>query len=121
MFAPGSRGASYVLHSQDVLMKYEVSTAATVIVALVVAASAGCREGSGQASTKEASSAGDVSLPVVSSDTNPISALKGMGAYLQSLKSFTVDVNATKEQAIDDDQNVQLAGTVHYLVQAPNL
>jgi hypothetical protein len=100
-------------------MKREVPAAATVIAALVVAASAGCRDQSEQASMKNASSAGDVSIPVTS-DTNPISALKTMGAYLQTLKTFAVDVNGTKEMAIDDEQNLQFTGTVHYLVQAPN-
>jgi hypothetical protein len=54
------------------------------------------------------------------SDTNPMSALSGMGTYLQTLKTFRVDVDATKDEPLDDGENLQFAGTVRYLVRSPD-
>jgi len=54
-------------------------------------------------------------------DTNAVNALRRMGTYLRSLKQFEVDANATRDEVTANNEKVQVAGTVQYLVRVPNM
>ena len=43
-------------------------------------------------------------------EPDAMAALKNMGGYLRTLKSFQVDAVTSTEQVLDDGQKVQLAG-----------
>lgn len=49
-----------------------------------------------------------------------IDALKSMGTYLRTLKTFDVRLNTTIDQILDNGQKVQFGGNADYLVQAPS-
>jgi hypothetical protein len=49
-----------------------------------------------------------------------IEALKTMGAYLRTLKIFTVRSDTAIDEVLDTGQKVQFGGTVEYRVRAPN-
>jgi hypothetical protein len=49
-----------------------------------------------------------------------IEALKTMGAYLRTLKIFTVRSETAIDEVLDTGQKVQFGGTVEYRVRAPN-
>jgi hypothetical protein len=49
-----------------------------------------------------------------------IEALKRMGAYLRTLKTFTVRSDTTIDEVLDTGQKVQFGGTVEYRVRVPN-
>jgi hypothetical protein len=49
-----------------------------------------------------------------------IEALKTMGAYLRTLKTFAVRSDATIDEVLDTGQKVQFGGTVEYRVRSPN-
>lgn len=54
-------------------------------------------------------------------DTNAVNALRRMGTYLRSLQQFEVDANATRDEVTANNEKVQVAGTVQYLVRVPNM
>ena len=83
-----------------------------------IVALAACRVRSDTSKRTEGSQGGEVSS--APSDTNPISALLAMGSYLRGLKEFGLDVDATKDEPLNDGENLQFGGTVHYLVRPPN-
>ena len=49
-----------------------------------------------------------------------MTALKTMGAYLRSLKSFQIDAVTTREDVLDDGQKVQFAGVTKLLAKMPD-
>ena len=97
-------------------------TAAALAAVLALAALAGCRVRSEKEQATQQTAPGEVSVAptVAPTDTNPITALQTMGSYLRGLKEFKLDVDATKDEPLNDGQNLQFGGTVQYLVRAPN-
>src|SRR5262245_36672467 len=53
-------------------------------------------------------------------DVKAIDALKAMGAYLRTLKTFGLRSETTTDEVLDNGQKVQFGGTVDYLVRKPN-
>ncbi len=53
--------------------------------------------------------------PDVAVEPEAIAALKGMGAYLRTLKAFQVDAVTTDEDVLDDGQKVQYQGVTKTL------
>jgi hypothetical protein len=53
-------------------------------------------------------------------EAKAIDALKAMGAYLRSLKTFAVRADTTIDEVLTSGQKVQFAGTLDYRVQTPN-
>jgi hypothetical protein len=53
-------------------------------------------------------------------DLKAIDALKAMGAYLRTLKTFGLRSETTTDEVLDNGQKVQFGGTVDYLVRKPN-
>ena len=53
-------------------------------------------------------------------DSKAVSALRSMGAYLRTLKSFGVNVKGAKDEVMDDGQKILISGTVNYLVRTPD-
>jgi hypothetical protein len=49
-----------------------------------------------------------------------MAALKHMGAYLRSLKSFQVDAVTSTEQVLEDGQKVQFSGVTNILARMPD-
>jgi hypothetical protein len=49
-----------------------------------------------------------------------IEALKAMGLYLRSLKSFTVHAESTTDEVLDSGQKIQFASTVELKARLPN-
>lgn len=78
---------------------------APVVAALLLAAPAGA-----QSTTRE--------TPAI--DPTAVEALRRMGAYLRTLKSFGVVVDAAKDEVSASGQKIQYSGTVNYLVRPPN-
>jgi hypothetical protein len=58
--------------------------------------------------------------PVTDIDVKAIDALKAMGAYLRTLKTFALRSETTTDEVLDNGQKVQFGGTVDYLVRKPN-
>ena len=67
-----------------------------------------------QASSTEAAAS------ATSVDPNVVQALQRMGAYLGTLKTFSIRANTTIDQEIDNGQKVQLSGQVTYRVRRPD-
>ena len=59
-------------------------------------------------------------VPPAEIEPKAIEALKTMGAYLRTLKTFTVRTDATKDEVLDTGQKIQFGGTVEYRVRAPD-
>jgi hypothetical protein len=53
-------------------------------------------------------------------DPKAVSALRSMGAYLRSMKGFSVQVKGAKDEVLADGQKIMVAGTVNYLVRSPD-
>ena len=53
-------------------------------------------------------------------DPKAVSALRSMGAYLRSMKSFGVQVKGSRDEVLADGQKIMVAGTVNYLVRSPD-
>lgn len=89
---------------------------------LALAAAAGCsvRGDAAAAAERPDSQRTAAGISAAPSDTDPISALNTMGTYLRQLKDFRVDVDATKDDPLDDGENLQFGGTVRYIVHTPN-
>lgn len=49
-----------------------------------------------------------------------MAALKSMGAYLRTLKSFQVEASTTTEQVLDDGQKVQVSGVTNLVARMPD-
>ncbi len=50
-----------------------------------------------------------------------VNRLVAMGKYLRTLKVFAVHADTTNDEALDNGQKLQFAGTADYLVQTPDL
>ena len=55
-----------------------------------------------------------------SRDTKAVDRLTAMGNYLRGLKTFAVHAETTNDDVLENEQKLQFAGTVDYLVQTPN-
>ena len=53
-------------------------------------------------------------------DAKAMDALAAMGKYLRSLKAFAVRADTVTDEVLTTGQKLQFAGTVDYLVQAPD-
>jgi len=53
-------------------------------------------------------------------DSKAVNALRTMGAYLRTLKSFGVDVKGARDEVMSDGQKILITGTVKYLVRTPD-
>ena len=53
-------------------------------------------------------------------DSKATNALRSMGAYLRTLKSFGVDVKGARDEVMKDGQKILISGTVKYLVRTPD-
>jgi hypothetical protein len=53
-------------------------------------------------------------------DSKAVNALRTMGAYLRTLKSFGVDVKGARDEVMSDGQKILISGTVKYLVRTPD-
>jgi hypothetical protein len=53
-------------------------------------------------------------------DPQAMDALNKMGSYLRSLTSFAIQSKTTTEDVLDNDQKVQIGGTMDYKVRKPN-
>ena len=53
-------------------------------------------------------------------DSRAVNALRTMGAYLRTLKSFGVDVKGARDEVMADGQKILISGTVKYLVRTPD-
>ena len=49
-----------------------------------------------------------------------VEALRSMGAYLRSLKEFTVQGEGSRDEIVKSGQKIQVNGTVSYVVRAPD-
>jgi hypothetical protein len=58
--------------------------------------------------------------PAAERDPQAIEALQAMGSYLRSLKRFSVRADTLTDEVLTSGQKLQFAGTVDYLVQAPD-
>jgi len=63
-------------------------------------------------------SAQQPAAPVI--NPGAIEALKSMGAYLHTLKSFTVHADSTTDEVLESGQKVQFAGTVDLRARLPD-
>jgi hypothetical protein len=61
-------------------------------------------------------------VPVVTGviDSKAVDALRTMGAYLRTLKSFGVNVKGARDEVMSDGQKILISGTVNYLVRTPD-
>jgi len=53
-------------------------------------------------------------------DPNAISALERMGDYLRTLKAFQIRSETSRDEVLDDGQNVEFGGVVDMIVVRPN-
>ena len=53
-------------------------------------------------------------------DSRAVNALRTMGAYLRTLKSFGVDVKGARDEVMNDGQKILISGTIKYLVRTPD-
>ena len=53
-------------------------------------------------------------------EPDAMAALKNMGGYLRTLKSFQVDAVTSTEQVLEDGQKVQFAGVTNILARMPD-
>jgi hypothetical protein len=55
-----------------------------------------------------------------SRDPEAIRALEKMGDYLRTLKTFQIRSETSRDEVLDDGQNVEFTGTVDMIVERPN-
>lgn len=89
-----------------------LAVGATLLSALPAAAQS-------TASAKAGSAAPAIASPAAV-DPKAVAALEKMGAYLRTLKQFSVHGDSTFDLVMDDGQKLQFPGTVDYKVRAPN-
>lgn len=53
-------------------------------------------------------------------DPKSIDAIKAMGAYLAGLKTIDLSTRFEADLELDNDQNIEIGGTTHYLAERPN-
>jgi hypothetical protein len=76
----------------------------------------------GTASGESAASQDTASLAksAVERDPEAIKALESMGSYLRTLKAFQIRSETSRDEVLDDGQNVEFDGVVDMLVERPN-
>ena len=93
--------------------------AATILAALALTATAlPAQEVTRVSSTVTTASTVPVTTGVI--DSRAVNALRTMGAYLRTLKSFGVDVKGARDEVMNDGQKILISGTVKYLVRTPD-
>jgi len=95
--------------------------AATILAALTLTATALPAQDATYVSSKVTTTT-RTTRPVVTGviDSKAVNALRTMGAYLRTLKSFGVDVKGARDDVMDDGQKILISGTVNYLVRTPD-
>jgi hypothetical protein len=53
-------------------------------------------------------------------DPDALKALERMGAYLRTLKAFQIHSQQSRDEVLDDGQNIEFGGVVDMLVERPN-
>jgi hypothetical protein len=69
------------------------------------------------ASAKPEAAASDAAME---RDPDAIKALEGMSNYLRTLKAIQVHATTSRDEVLDDGQNVTFAGTVDMIAERPN-
>ena len=93
--------------------------AATILASLALVATAlPAQEVTAVSSTTTVRTTTPVTTGVI--DSKAVNALRTMGAYLRTLKSFSVDVKGAKDEVMSDGQKILISGTVKYLVRTPD-
>jgi hypothetical protein len=93
--------------------------AATIVASLAFAATAlPAQDVTQVSSTTTVTTTSKSSTSMI--DSKAVNALRTMGAYLRTLKSFSVDVKGAKDEVMDDGQKILISGTVKYLVRTPD-
>jgi len=95
--------------------------AATILASLALVATALPAQDVTQVSSKVVTTT-RTTAPVTTGviDSKAVNALRTMGAYLRTLKSFGVEVKGAKDDVMDDGQKILITGTVNYLVRSPD-
>lgn len=95
--------------------------AATILAALALVATALPAQDVTQVSSKVVTTT-RTTAPVTTGviDSKAVNALRTMGAYLRTLKSFGVEVKGAKDDVMSDGQKILISGTVNYLVRTPD-
>jgi hypothetical protein len=95
--------------------------AATILAGLALVATALPAQDATYVSSKVVTTT-RTTTPVVTGviDSKAINALRTMGAYLRTLKSFGVDVKGAKDDVMEDGQKILISGMVKYLVRTPD-
>jgi hypothetical protein len=78
---------------------------------------------SGDAATRVqpgAAAAADRSDAAIERDPDAIKALEDMSAYLRTLKAIQVHVTTSRDEVLEDGQNVTFSGTVDMIAERPN-
>jgi hypothetical protein len=96
--------------------------AATILAALALVATALPAQDVTQVSSKVVTTTTGRTVPVTTGviDSKAVNALRTMGAYLRTLKSFGVEVKGAKDDVMSDGQKILISGTVNYLVRTPD-
>ena len=96
--------------------------AATILAALALVATALPAQDVTQVSSKVVTTTTGRTMPVTTGviDSKAVNALRTMGAYLRTLKSFGVEVKGAKDDVMSDGQKILISGTVNYLVRTPD-
>jgi hypothetical protein len=112
--------AVLMLVSCDRASRTEPAAAASAPSAGAASTSSGgvATTGSGAAASQEAEPA--ASTADVERDPDAIKALEAMGAYLRTLKAFQIRSETSRDEVLDDGQNVEFDGVVDMLVERPN-
>jgi hypothetical protein len=92
--------------------------AATILASLALAATALPAQDVTQVSSTTVKRTSPVTTGVI--DSKAVNALRTMGAYLRTMKSFSVDVKGAKDEVMNDGQKILISGTVKYLVRTPD-
>ena len=95
--------------------------AATILAALALVATALPAQDVTQVKSKIVTTT-TRTVPVTTGviDSKAVNALRTMGAYLRTLKSFGVEVKGAKDDVMSDGQKILISGTVNYLVRTPD-
>ena len=73
-----------------------------------------------QAAAPSETAASTTPAPSVERDPDAIKALERMGDYLRTLKSFQIRSVTSRDEVLDDGQNVEFDGVVDMIVARPN-
>ena len=68
----------------------------------------------------ESAAQADAAKSSTAIDTAAVNALRRMGAYLRSLQRFSVNGTTVRDAVLSNGQNVEMGGTLRYVVRAPD-